>query len=131
MAGAAAQNAADLAMSHEPKIATPMFEATEKEALARASTTDSYAAAPVEFEADLEGEEPTPEELVTLPRVSGQIPWIIFTVAFVELCERFGYYGCQVVCKFFEVPCLFCALKLTRCRHQLHSVAIARRTPNG
>lgn len=99
MAGAAAQNIPDLAMSHEPKVATPMFEAGEKEAFARASTSDSLAA-PVEFEADLEGEEPTDEELATLPRISGNIPWLAFTIAFVELCERFGYYGCQVLCTF-------------------------------
>jgi len=46
----------------------------------------------------LVGEEPTEEDLATLPRVSGQIPWTAFTIAFVELCERFGYYGCQVLC---------------------------------
>lgn len=43
---------------------------------------------------------PTEEELATLRRVSGKIPWITFTVAFVELCERFSYYGTTAVCKF-------------------------------
>lgn len=111
MALSAAQNQVDIAMSHEPKVATPMFEASEKEALARTSSSDkAYGRnstsdnvdhnAVVEFEADLEGEEPTAEELATLPRVSGKIPWITFTVAFVELCERFGYYGCSVVCMY-------------------------------
>ena len=99
MALSAAQNQVDLAMSHEPKVATPLYEADEKVALARTNTSDSVRA-PVEFEADLEGEEPTEEELRTLPRVSGKIPWIAYTVALVELCERFGYYGCSVVCKF-------------------------------
>lgn len=100
MAAAAAQNQPDLAMSHEPKIETPLYEAKEKEALGivRHSTDDSLPA-PVEFEADLEGEEPTEEDLATLTRVSGKIPWTAFTIAFVELCERFGYYGCQVLCK--------------------------------
>ncbi|KAF9739296.1 POT family protein [Paraphaeosphaeria minitans] len=100
MALSAAQNQVDLAMSHEPKVATPIFEANEKETLARNSISDNSLArahGPVEFEADLEGEEPTEEELSTLRRVSGKIPWIAFTVAFVELCERFGYYGCSVV----------------------------------
>ena len=101
MAGAAQQNQVDLAMSHEPKMATPMYEIDEKKALDRRSTSHSFAGAPpVEFEADLEGEEPTEEELVTLRRVSGKIPWTAYTIAFVELCERFGYYGCQVLCKF-------------------------------
>ena len=42
---------------------------------------------------------PTEEELATLPRVSDKIPWKVYTVAFVELCERFSYYGTQVLCK--------------------------------
>jgi POT family proton-dependent oligopeptide transporter len=95
------QNQVDLAMSHEPKVATPMYEIGEKEALARHGTSESLTHEPVvEFEADLMGEEPTAEDLVTLPRVSGAIPWTAFTIGFVELCERFGYYGCQVVCTF-------------------------------
>ena len=46
-----------------------------------------------------EDDEVTEEELHTLRRVSGKIPWPAFTVAFVELCERFSYYGTTVVCK--------------------------------
>lgn len=41
---------------------------------------------------------PTEEELATLRRVSGKIPWLAYTVAFVELCERFSYYGTTAVC---------------------------------
>ena len=40
---------------------------------------------------------PSEEELETLRRVSGPIPWTAYTVAFVELCERFSYYGTTVV----------------------------------
>ncbi|KAF2708985.1 PTR2-domain-containing protein [Pleomassaria siparia CBS 279.74] len=99
MSGAAAQNQPDLAMSHEPTQVPPIFESKEKEALAfgRQSSTSDSLAPPVEFEADLEGETPTEEELRTLKRVSGKIPWSAYTIAFVELCERFGYYGCQVL----------------------------------
>ena len=46
---------------------------------------------------------PTPEELEGpnhLRRISASIPWAVYTVAFVELCERFSYYGTQVVCMF-------------------------------
>lgn len=43
-------------------------------------------------------DEVTEEELHTLRRVSGKIPWPAFTIAFVELCERFSYYGTTVVC---------------------------------
>jgi hypothetical protein len=105
MTSATASDAVDMAMSHEPKVATPIYEVGEKQvlnekAVARSDTTGSHhLAPPVEFEADLVGEEPTAEELVTLRRVSGKIPWIAFTIAFVELCERFGYYGCQVLCE--------------------------------
>lgn len=47
-------------------------------------------------------EDPTPEELHgpdALRRISAPIPWAVYTVAFVELCERFSYYGTQVLCK--------------------------------
>jgi POT family proton-dependent oligopeptide transporter len=47
---------------------------------------------------DGEFEKPTEEELATLRRVSGRIPWVAYTVAFVELCERFSYYGTTAVC---------------------------------
>ncbi|KAL2004150.1 hypothetical protein VTN02DRAFT_6247 [Thermoascus thermophilus] len=42
-------------------------------------------------------EYPTEEELRTLRRVSGRIPWTALTVAFIELCERFSYYGTTAV----------------------------------
>lgn len=42
---------------------------------------------------------PSLEEMTTLPRVSDKIPWRVYTVAFVELCERFSYYGTQILCK--------------------------------
>ena len=40
---------------------------------------------------------PTEEEMQTLRRVSGKIPWAAFTIAFCELCERFSYYGSAVL----------------------------------
>ena len=36
-------------------------------------------------------------DLKTLRRVSGKIVWIAFTITFVELCERFSYYGTTIV----------------------------------
>lgn len=73
----------DMATSHEPKVATPY----EKEiSLGTVVSVDGSNA-----------EYPTEEELATLTRVSGQVPWSAYTIAFVELCERFGYYGCTVV----------------------------------
>lgn len=41
---------------------------------------------------------PTDEELRTLRRVRDHIPWKAYTIAFVELCERFSYYGTTIVC---------------------------------
>lgn len=44
---------------------------------------------------------PTYDELEgpnKLRRISAPIPWSVYTIAFVELCERFSYYGTQVVC---------------------------------
>lgn len=43
-------------------------------------------------------EYPTEEEERTLRRVSDQVPWTAYTIAFVELCERFSYYGTIAVC---------------------------------
>jgi POT family proton-dependent oligopeptide transporter len=42
---------------------------------------------------------PTQDELNTLRRVSGKVPWTAYTVAVVELCERFSYYGTTAVCE--------------------------------
>lgn len=42
---------------------------------------------------------PTEDERQTLRRVPDKVPWNAFPVAFVELCERFSYYGTTVVCK--------------------------------
>ncbi len=47
-----------------------------------------------------EGEEyPTAEEVENLRRVCGVVPWSAYTIAFIELCERFSYYGTTAVCK--------------------------------
>lgn len=46
---------------------------------------------------------PTEAELhgpTALRRIAAPIPWAVYTVAFVELCERFSYYGTQIVCTF-------------------------------
>ncbi|KAI1433795.1 POT family protein [Xylaria sp. CBS 124048] len=44
------------------------------------------------------GEEyPSKRDLETLRRVKGRISPIIYTIAFVELCERFAYYGTTAV----------------------------------
>jgi proton-dependent oligopeptide transporter, POT family len=40
---------------------------------------------------------PSDEDLFTLRRVSDRIPPKLFTIAFIELCERFSYYGAIIV----------------------------------
>ncbi|KAJ6140688.1 hypothetical protein N7497_011581 [Penicillium chrysogenum] len=45
----------------------------------------------------LEKTAPTDEELATLRRVAGKLPAAAYSVAFVELCERFSYYGTTAV----------------------------------
>lgn len=44
-----------------------------------------------------DGGVPTEEELHTLRRVPDKIPLSIYTIAFIELCERFSYYGTTAV----------------------------------
>ena len=51
------------------------------------------------YDDDIEGEFPSEDEFHTLRRVADKIPWSIYTIAFIELCERFSYYGTTVVCK--------------------------------
>lgn len=47
---------------------------------------------------------PTEEEIATLRRVSAHIPLRLFTIAFVELCERFSFYGATVVVRSGVTP---------------------------
>lgn len=41
---------------------------------------------------------PSDADFKHLRRIAGDIPWTAYTVAFVELCERFSYYGTTAVC---------------------------------
>ncbi|KLT43964.1 PTR2-domain-containing protein [Cutaneotrichosporon oleaginosum] len=40
---------------------------------------------------------PTEEEVAHLHRIPDRIPWATYLVAYIELAERFSYYGCTVV----------------------------------
>ncbi|KAB8205646.1 POT family-domain-containing protein [Aspergillus parasiticus] len=66
---------------------TPSIEEVPVTTVVGATTDDT----------DLQKTYPTDEELRTLRRVCGKIPWTSYTVAFVELCERFSYYGTTAV----------------------------------
>jgi proton-dependent oligopeptide transporter, POT family len=46
---------------------------------------------------DTEDDTPTEEEINTLRRVPDKIPLNVYTIAFIELCERFSYYGTTAV----------------------------------
>ncbi|KAJ2901511.1 putative peptide transporter ptr2-a protein [Zalerion maritima] len=46
---------------------------------------------------DARPDHPSEEDFQTLRRVHGRIPLKAFTIAFIELCERFSYYGTIVV----------------------------------
>ncbi|KAL7948789.1 PTR2 domain-containing protein [Trichoderma barbatum] len=64
----------------------------------RAAGFDDKPSAAVDVRSDQEYDDfPTEEELRTLRRVSGKIKWAMYTIAFVELCERFSYYGSSVL----------------------------------
>lgn len=44
---------------------------------------------------------PTEEELETLPRIVGTMPWSAYMLCGVEFAERASYYGCKQVFKNF------------------------------
>jgi POT family proton-dependent oligopeptide transporter len=75
---------------------------SEKDVIARESSIEEIPATkeyPTGSEEDqaLNKLHPTHEEMQTLRRVAGPMNWITFSVAFVELCERFSYYGTTAV----------------------------------
>lgn len=78
----------EMAKGYEPKVPS----ATEKGSIE----------SPTRYAQSDEMIYPTDEELHTLRRVSGKIPWTAYTVAFVELCERFSYYGTTAVCMWYN-----------------------------
>ncbi|TWU73802.1 hypothetical protein ED733_004455 [Metarhizium rileyi] len=73
--------------------------ADEKRASLHAAQEHEAGIQNYEVVSDLEGTTmlPTAEELATLRRVPNRIPMKLFTIAFIELCERFSYYGSAVV----------------------------------
>ncbi|KAH6720782.1 putative peptide transporter PTR2 [Leptodontidium sp. MPI-SDFR-AT-0119] len=44
---------------------------------------------------------PTEEEMATLPRIAGKMPWTAYLLCGVEFAERASYYGCKQVFKNF------------------------------
>ena len=56
-------------------------------------------------EEDLHPDHPSESEMHSLRRVPGKIPWTSYAIAFVELVERFSYYGATAVfTNFIQYP---------------------------
>ncbi|KAK6535698.1 hypothetical protein TWF694_002148 [Orbilia ellipsospora] len=81
---------------HDPALAQPLDEKHEHVADNQLPIYDGHDKNHGAFERE-EEDAPTEEELHTLRHVSDKIPWNAYTIAFVELCERFSYYGTTVV----------------------------------
>lgn len=77
---------------------TPGVDYIGKESISRSSTHRKRIS-----EDDFQEYSPSEEELDSLRRVADKIPWRIYTLGFVELCERFSYYGATVVCKWWSI----------------------------
>ncbi len=75
----------ELARGTSPVVALPVLEKQSALAEKSAETLETHSLD--------ESDSPTEEDLRTLERVSGKIPWTAYSIAFVELCERFSYYG--------------------------------------
>ena len=91
---------AAFAMRHDPALA---LGPDEKHAHPNAHATElppGYEGQPTLSAAYVGDDYPTAEELLTLRKVANHIPWGAYTVAFVELCERFSFYGTTIVCEF-------------------------------
>ena len=69
----------------EPSVVSPV---KTNETTMAASTID-----------DDELERPTEAEEQSLRRVSGKVPWVAYSIAFVEMCERFSFFGTTAVCE--------------------------------
>ncbi|KAF8243080.1 MFS peptide transporter [Wilcoxina mikolae CBS 423.85] len=81
----------------DPDISVAL--STRTEASSRYSADDSTPATV------LAPDEPTEEELKTLRRVPGRLPWTAHTIAFVEMCERLSFCGTiAVFVNFIQQP---------------------------
>lgn len=76
----------DLYVMAEARRPSVISESKQKAALYVAKECDTASASEV-GRTTADGEEPTMEEMKTLRRVSGKIPWTAWTITFVEFCE--------------------------------------------
>lgn len=86
------------------KIDADGVEGVETARVAEPPAQEKTDAVPNYAEADGASEDsgdvyPTDEEMTTLRHVHGKVSWLIYSIGFVELVERFAYYGTTTVCK--------------------------------
>ncbi|KAI5202111.1 PTR2-domain-containing protein [Aureobasidium subglaciale] len=88
----------DLAKAHVPEAA---IQGTAYEIHAGRGSMDVGKSQPLYEvrtpETEEEDDTPTEDDLKNLRRISGKIKWAAYTVAFVELAERFSYYGSSIL----------------------------------
>ncbi|TLS26349.1 hypothetical protein PpBr36_05553 [Pyricularia pennisetigena] len=71
----------------------------------RADSTGSYFSDKEDAVSQSSHEKPTPEELLTLRRVASKIPLDIYSIAFIQLCERFSWFGTVILyTNFIQMP---------------------------
>ncbi|KAI4152941.1 MAG: hypothetical protein L6R39_001722 [Caloplaca ligustica] len=94
---------AEVSKAHAPQLtdvpaAPGLINEKNEKSLAIAGDDSSQSPSGRKESVDFDDKEyPTPEEVETLRRVAGAVPWASYTIAFIELCERFSYYGTTVV----------------------------------
>lgn len=98
--------------SSEPKYKTKK-DASEPSVVSPAKTNETTMAASTIDDDELE--RPTEAEEQCLRRVSGKVPWMAYSIAFVEMCERFSFFGTTAVCKFLLFLCGMWEKALTMC----------------
>lgn len=121
-----ASDPVDVAEIAQSKAASHDVAFNEKKPAVDELTIDSAPQIAYGTDDDIDKTSPTNEELANLRRVSGKIPWTAYTVAFVELCERFSYYGTTAVCK-KQFSQLLLSLKANLHSRELHSTSTSAR----
>ncbi|KAL4956726.1 POT family-domain-containing protein [Aspergillus filifer] len=87
-----------MAVSNTKGTSIEMADYVPKQSIEKQPLQQNSSAAASNSLSDSQGREyPNPEELNTLRRVSGKVRWTAYTIAFVELCERFSYFGTTAV----------------------------------
>ncbi|CAI7639620.1 unnamed protein product [Penicillium glandicola] len=93
-----ATNPVDVAEIARSKAISHEIGTNEKVPVVNELTIDNAPAPPSHGEdSSLDKVAPSLEDMATLRRVAGKLPIAAYSVAFVELCERFSYYGATIV----------------------------------